>query len=106
MLHLVDTGPVNDNLGKANIQCFSNFNHPSSSSTLKNDISTNNFENLELSNFPEDFLCTEEKMFSLIASLDANKSSGVEGISKMLKSTAPCIAESLASLFNKWKIPL
>ena len=88
---------------KANIlnnQFFSNFNH---TTTSNSDTSTVNIlDNLDPSNFPEEFLCTEDKMLSLISSLDTSKSTGADGVSaKMLKSTAPFIAKSLTKLFNK-----
>ena len=48
-------------------------------------------------------LCTEDKMLSLITSLDTSKSTGADSVSaKILKSTAPFIAKSLTKLFNKF----
>ena len=41
---------------------------------------------LELANCPPDLLCTEDKVFDLVASLDISKSTGPDGVSaKMLK---------------------
>ena len=102
VLRIPDTGPVCNDMEKAiilNNQFFSNFNHATSS--LRDSSITYNFENLSPSNFPEEFLCTEDKMLSLITSLDTTKSTGADGVSaKMLKSTAPYIAKSLTNLFN------
>ena len=50
---------------------------------------------------PEDFLCTEEEVFDMLASLDVSKANGPDGISaKMLKGTAHSITPSLTKLFN------
>ena len=50
---------------------------------------------------PDDYLCTPEEVAAMIAGLDVSKASGLDGISgRMLKSTAPSIAPSLAKLFN------
>ena len=50
---------------------------------------------------PEDLLCTTEEVLSYIQALDANKTSGPDGIStRMLKNAALSIAPSLAKLFN------
>ena len=49
----------------------------------------------------EEFLCTTEEVFHLLASLDTSKSTGPDGISTcMLKSTAISIASSVTTLFN------
>ncbi len=46
-------------------------------------------------------LCSEEKVLSLISSLDTTKSTGFDGVSaRMLKYTAPSIARSVTDLFN------
>ena len=51
---------------------------------------------------PADFLCTEEEVFDLLASLDVSKSSGPDGISaRMLKYTATSITPSVTKLFNQ-----
>ena len=102
-LQVPNFGLVCNDMEKANIlnnQFFSNFNH---TTTPNCDTSAvNNLDNLDQSHFPEEFLCTEDKMLSLISSLDTSKSTGADGVSaKMLKSTAPFIAKSLTKLFNK-----
>lgn len=64
---------------------------------------------------PDDILCTEEEVLSLLNSLDTSKASGPDGISgKMLKSVANSITPILTKLFNmsirsgsvphKWKV--
>ena len=72
---------VCNDMEKANVlnnQFFRNFNH---TTTSNSDTSTvNNLDyldngNLDPSHFPEEFLCTEDKMLSLITSLDTSKSS-------------------------------
>ena len=51
---------------------------------------------------PADYLCTEEEVFDLLASLDVSKSSGPDGISaSMLKYTANSITPSVTKLFNQ-----
>ena len=51
--------------------------------------------------YPEELLCTESKVYDLVASLDVSKASGQDGISaRMLKATACSIAPSLTKLFN------
>ena len=98
---------------KANIlnQFFCNFNHTTTSNSDTSTVNNlDNLDNLDPSHFPEEFLCMEDKMLSLITSLDTSKSTGADGVSaKMLKSTAPFIAKSLTKLFNKslrsWKFP-
>ena len=51
--------------------------------------------------FPQEYLCTEDEVFDLIAGLDDSKSSGPDGISvKMLKGTITSIVPSLTALFN------
>ena len=48
--------------------------------------------------FPQEYLCTEDEVFDLIAGLDDSKYSGPDGISvKMLQGT---ITSSLTALFN------
>ena len=48
------------------------------------------------------YLCTEEKVFNLLASLDVSKASGPDGISaRMLKYTATSITPSVTKLFNQ-----
>lgn len=43
--------------------------------------------------FPEDFLCSEDQIFDMLASLDTTKSNGPDNISaRMLKTTAASIA--------------
>ena len=75
---------------------FKNFDHTSCHSSINFKL-----EDLDPSTFPENFLCTD-KVLSLIASLDISKSTVCDEISaKMLKATAPHIAQSLADLFNK-----
>lgn len=57
--------------------------------------------NLEPSDFSEDLLCSEEKVLSLISSLDSNKSTGSDRISvRMLKFTVPAIVKSVTKLSN------
>ena len=54
------------------------------------------------SEIPDDFLCTEDKVFEYLCSLDTKKSSGSDNISAlMLKRCAVVIAPSIARLFNK-----
>jgi len=71
----------------------SNFNdtiHPLS------EIDCRNFIADSLSPPPDDILCTEQEVFSLLNALDTSKASGPDGISaKMLKGTAPSIARIL-----------
>ena len=85
---------VTNDVQKADIlnnQFFSNFNHCICNIGL-----------LDSSNFPEEFLCTDEQVFDLIHSLDSTKATGADGIStRMLKATATCISKSLSDLFNK-----
>ena len=50
---------------------------------------------------PEQLLCTEEEVFSLLTSLDVTKASGPDGISAhMLKAIAATIAPVVTKLFN------
>ena len=76
-LQVPNNGLVCNDMEKANIlnnQFFSNFNH---TTTSNSDTSTvNNLDNLDPSNFPEEFLCTEDKMLSFFSSLDTSKSIG------------------------------
>ena len=52
-------------------------------------------------NCPIELLCTEETTFTLLADLDATKSTGCDSVNaKMLKSTAESTASSLTTLFN------
>ena len=93
---------VTNDVQKADIlnnQFFSNFNHTVPSLTSR-DIC--NIGLLDLSNFPEEFLCTGEQVSNFIHSLDSTKATGADGIStRMLKATATCISKSLSDLFNK-----
>lgn len=51
---------------------------------------------------PVDFLCSEDEVFDLLASLDVSKSSGSDGISaRILKFTATSITPSVTKLFNQ-----
>ena len=50
---------------------------------------------------PDDFLCCEEEVATLIRSLDVSKASGPDGISsRMLQGTLESIVPSLTKLFN------
>ena len=45
---------------------------------------------------PDELLCTEEEVFSLLANIDISKSSGPDGISaRMLRATAPSITPAI-----------
>ncbi len=106
VLHVPDRGDVSNDLDKANIlnnQFYSNFNHTPANmplSSIANPL-----------DYPEEMLCSEEKVLSLISSLDTTKSTGSDGVSaRMLKYTAPSIARSVTDLFNlavssHWKDP-
>ena len=51
---------------------------------------------------PPSYLCTEDEVFNLLASLDSSKSTGPDGVSaKMLKETATSITYSLTKLFTQ-----
>ena len=104
-LQVPNYGLVCNDMEKANIlnnQFFSNFNHTTTSNSDTSTVNNlDNLDNLDPSNFPEEFLCTEDKMLSLISSLDTSKSTGAGVSAKMLKSTAPFISKSLTKLFNK-----
>jgi hypothetical protein len=51
--------------------------------------------------FPQEYLCTEDEVYNLIAELDGSKSTGQDGISvKMLKATITAVTSSLTTLFN------
>ena len=53
------------------------------------------------STFPEEYLCSDEQILSLLSSLNARKATGADGISaKMLKLTGSSIVNSLVKLFN------
>jgi len=57
---------------------------------------------LNLSVFPEEFLCTEDQVLDLISSLDSKKACGAEGMAvKKIKATAPSIVCSRTRLFNR-----
>ena len=73
--------------------CFNNSHIP---------LTDDDFHNIQCQDvFPEDFLCSEDKILDMLASLDTTKSNGPDSISaKMLKATAPSIAPSVTSLFN------
>ena len=96
-LQVPNYGLVCNDMEKANIlnnQFFSNFNHtttPNSDTSTVNNL--DNFDNLDPSNFPEEFLCTEDKMLSLITSLDTSKSTGADGVSA--KCSNPLLRSSL-----------
>ena len=63
-------------------------------------LSTSDATNL-VHDCSEDLLCSPSEILGLINTLDAQKSSGPDGISvKMLKATATSIAPSIAKLFN------
>jgi len=73
------------------------------------------YEEPNIGNCPEDFLCTEEEVYEMLLSLDTSKANGPDGISaKMLKGTALSITPVLTQLFNmslqsgifpeKWKL--
>ena len=50
---------------------------------------------------PDDFLCTEDEVATLISSLDTSKANGPDGVSaRMLKGTLNSIVPSLTKLFN------
>ena len=66
------------------------------------EIDCRNFIADSLSPPPDDILCTEQEVFSLLNALDTSKASGPDGISaKMLKGSAPSIACILTEIFNK-----
>ena len=74
-------------------ECFNKAQPPLSSG--------DSFNNEGMNECPEDFLCTEEEVFDMLASLDVSKANGPDGISaKMLKGTAHSITPSLTKLFN------
>ena len=51
--------------------------------------------------FPEDFLCKEDQISDMLATLDVTKSNGPDNISaRMLKATAASITPSVTALFN------
>ena len=82
---------------KANVsneQFFGNFNH----CNIRDVFSLEGF--LIDAEFPLDYFCTE-KVFSVLTSMDATKSTGTDGISaRMLKATALAITPSVTKLFN------
>ena len=54
-----------------------------------------------LRNFPEDYLCSPDYVEALLSATKCNTASGPDGISAwMLKSFAPEVAPSIASLYN------
>jgi len=58
------------------------------------------YEEPNIGNYPEDFLCTEEEVYEMLLSLDTSKANGPDGISaKMLKGTAlsitPCSTDAV-----------
>ena len=66
-------------------------------------LSPDDVQSIEVypSTCPEQLLCTEEEVFSLLTSLDVTKTSGPDGISaRMLKATAATIAPVVTKLFN------
>ena len=73
--------------------CFNNSHSP---------LADEDFLNIECSDsFPEDFLCSEDQILDMLASLDVTKSNGPDNISaRMLKATATSLAPSVAALFN------
>ena len=57
------------------------------------------YEEPNVGNCPEDFLCTEEEVYEMLLSLDTSKANGPDGISaKMLKCTALSITPSLTQV--------
>ena len=53
------------------------------------------YEEPNIGNCPEDFLCSEEEVYEMLLSLDTSKANGPDGISaKMLKGTALSILYS------------
>ncbi len=99
VLHVPNSGDVSNDLDKANIlnnQFYSNFNH-----TPANTPPSSIANQLDPSDYPENMLCSEEQVLSLISSLDTTKSTGSDGVSaRMLKATAISIARSVTDLFN------
>ena len=92
-------GHVTSDIEKANILntvFASNFNHVG--------IEHSNWADHMLppaTEFPEELLCTEEQVFTLISSLSVSKSTGADGISaRMLKQTTHSITPSVTKLFN------
>ena len=74
-------------------ECFNTAQAPLSSSDRVNFEGSNQC--------PVNLMCTEEEVLEMLASLDASKASGPDGISaKMLKGTAYSITPSLTKLFN------
>jgi len=54
------------------------------------------YEEPNIGNSPEDFLCTEEEVYGMLLSLDTSNANGPDGISaKMLKGTALSITPVL-----------
>ena len=94
-----NSGRVTSDIDKANMLntvFASNFNHI--------DIEHLNQTDYTLppaTEFHEEFLCTEEQVFTLISSLNISKSTGADGISaRMLKQTIHSITPSVTKLFN------
>jgi hypothetical protein len=73
--------------------CFNNSHSP---------LTDEDFLNIQCpDSFPEDFLCSEDQILDMLASLDVTKSSGPGNISaRMLKATAVSLAPSIIALFN------
>ena len=93
----VNDKSVTSDVDKANVlnkHFYDNFNQ---STPLLPHYTTN----LNLHEFPDELLCTEDYLYELITNLDVTKSSGVGGISaRMLKQTSTSIVTSLTKLFN------
>ncbi len=91
---------IYDDAEKANVlnrHFFENFNHQlRTCSTCPTPACA-----MTDSSFPEEYLCNESQVLSLISSLDIKKATGSDGISaRMLRETAHSIAGSLTTLFN------
>ncbi|MCG8621885.1 MAG: hypothetical protein MJE68_07805, partial [Proteobacteria bacterium] len=95
---------MNGNIAKSNNEkaellntffasCFNNSHSP---------LADEDFFDIECSDsFPEDFLCSEDHILDMLASLDVTKSNGPDNISaRMLKATATSLAPPVAALFN------
>ena len=101
-LETPNTGTDTDNVQNADVlnnQYFRNFNHSVPSLTV-GDIC--NLGSLDSSNFPEEFLCTENQVLELIHSLNSTKPTSAGDISvRMLNASALSISKTLSNLFNK-----